>query len=125
MRFNDLVLAMADSWLQNGRLILLCPDETGRFLPAERDRLVDRVRSVRHGDLPEAVIPETDKWSDGGYTSAMRGSLPTNGGSRPSYWQDARRTLPVRALFVPNTDFAGPRPRVDWVLTAIGCDLSP
>lgn len=36
------------------------------------------------------------------------------------YWQDARRTLPVRALFVPNKDFAGPRPGVDTVLAAIG-----
>jgi hypothetical protein len=76
LRFNDLQLVLTHAWTQNGRLILLCPDETDTFLTTERDRLVDRVTAARYDDLPEPVVAGEDRWSDGGFLYRDEGFSP-------------------------------------------------
>lgn len=46
--------------------------------------------------------------------------LPSHMAGVLCYWQDARRTLPARGLFVWNDDFTGARGAVTEVLTALG-----
>ena len=67
LRFRDLQEALTHAWNNNGRLILLCPDETYRFLTTERDALIDRVQSVVYDDLEDPVVPGEDLWPDDGY----------------------------------------------------------
>lgn len=76
LRFHDLVLALTHAWSENGRLILLCPDETDRFLTTERDALVERVNSLQYEDLAEPVVSEDERWADGGYIYRDEGFSP-------------------------------------------------
>lgn len=218
LRYTDVYLALAHAWLQDGRLILLAPDETDPFLTTERDALVERIRSLRYEDLPEPVISEDDRLADGSYiyrgaefsyderrvptddivdptrlevylalapvpvvisrsgarsgysdpwpdivnaAAAKARKLPPSelaivafegGHLHPSarlwaglvaeghvnldlalpshvagvlcYWQDARRTMPVRRLFVWNDAFTGARGPVKEVLDAFGIETS-
>lgn len=63
--FAQLQTAATEAWSQPGRLILLCPDETHRFLTTERDALVERLSTVDIDSLTRPTIDENDVLSDG------------------------------------------------------------
>lgn len=60
LRFSDLHAALVEVWGKNGRLILLCPDETVHFLATQRDALLEVVANVDYDALDEIVPPEED-----------------------------------------------------------------
>jgi hypothetical protein len=73
IRFNTLRVAVTDAWDKDGRLILLCRDETIQFLTTQRDSLLALLRTVDYGYNAIAFLPTPFAYLNDGQVGGIDG----------------------------------------------------